>query len=919
MAAAASTLLYKSHYGGGGGDNEDNDCESEALYKGEKRPGKVGMSIARKRAGSEVESEEDADVVEGILALSQSSTKSGEKDDDYSSTKSGEKDDEKDDDYIPDGLVFSDDDDCLIDVDSESEDERLRSSFPKDKPRRNLLPGGPQPPDLTMFPESERDAVWAKYKKARKKYADDERQKRLKKQRAYVGVSGDQSEQLRPMTEVEKYRLSEGQIFKNKDILQLRIGEEANLRGICIRVARSDNSNLTVVGLDFYVHASVYENSGWHVHQAICREGDDYFKIPSKDIVDPEIVVAKKGYLRIPIKAKFLVAIIKNAVSENPGITYQSIREIMKPYAKEYTLTESILQDGRDLAKMVLFGDADDNVKYADGVLNHLRALGHEVEMFFNDRRSTLQMVSTAVLYEENMRRKKDKLPALNKAMQKSYLTKWKALNELWLNTVFGLADGPQLRFLTGVLVATASSKSMVPFLQEVIQADGAHSSFGKYTLFSAYASTANGNMAPLAFGLLFGNEDTNNWSKFWSFVMKVHPSINSKSVTILTDQDKGSIAAVASEVPDAAQFHCSFHRRQNIVKTLGGGKGYAPLTGLWLYNLLAGCHSMAQLERTKAKYYPDMSPTALHYLQKVDDTHQYPAARCAMGDNICMYGKSASSGVESMNRANSIARERTAVDVLNAVILLIKLEGSRYDFYQHKAWSREEYLTNRGMDLMEEAFRDVSVRDYRISITECNTFHRITVSHMTSANEYIVTIPMQERMGSRYGRCTCGKPNTDGIPCKHMVVVAKSSKIEGLTRMDIMPYWWTTAQWRQQYALEVNCPTDITLNTVKSSTTADDMLRYCPGWVAARKKGRPKANVREKSVVDLIQESAKKKKRTRKVKMYCSICQKWNHNTVDCYHNSANKKTTLKEEGGKEGGGESDEGTHKEGEVGMA
>jgi hypothetical protein len=37
---------------------------------------------------------------------------------------------------------------------------------------------------------------------------------------------------------------------------------------------------------------------------------------------------------------------------------------------------------------------------------------------------------------------------------------------------------------------------------------------------------------------------------------------------------------------------------------------------------------------------------------------------------------------------------------------------------------------------------------------------------------------------------------------------------------------------------------------------------------------------------------------------MYCTICQKWNHNTVDCYHNSANKKTTLKEGGGKEGVG---------------
>jgi hypothetical protein len=118
MAAAACTLLYKSHYGGGGGDNEDNDSESEASYNRKKRRGKA--KTAGKCAGSAVELEEEADVIEDILVLSRSSTKSGEKDDDYSSTNSGEKDD----DYIPDGLVFSDDDDFLIDVDSESEDEK---------------------------------------------------------------------------------------------------------------------------------------------------------------------------------------------------------------------------------------------------------------------------------------------------------------------------------------------------------------------------------------------------------------------------------------------------------------------------------------------------------------------------------------------------------------------------------------------------------------------------------------------------------------------------------------------------------------------------------------------------------------------------------------------------------------------------
>ena len=83
------------------------------------------------------------------------------------------------------------------------------------------------------------------------------------------------------------------------------------------------------------------------------------------------------------------------------------------------------------------------------------------------------------------------------------------------------------------------------------------------------------------------------------------------------------------------------------------------------------------------------------------------------MGDDICMYSKSASSGVESMNRANSVARKRAAVDVLNTMILLVKLEGSQFDFYKKKAWSCKDILTNRGAELMEEAFKDVNLREY--------------------------------------------------------------------------------------------------------------------------------------------------------------------------------------------------------------
>jgi hypothetical protein len=195
----------------------------------------------------------------------------------------------------------------------------------------------------------------------------------------------------------------------------------------------------------------------------------------------------------------------------------------------------------------------------------------------------------------------------------------------------------------------------------------------------------------------------------------------------------------------------------------------------------------------------------------------------------------------------------------------------------------------------MEEAFRDVNQMEWRMNIVHCDSFDRITESRMTLTNENKVIIPVEEMMGSQFGTCTCGKPKTDGVPCRHMVVIAMLSKIEGLTRTHIMPYWWTTAHWRAQFAMDVYCPTDISLNTVKSMTNADDCLQYCPSWVAARKKWWPKADVCEKSVVDHIKELAKKKQ-SRRTKFYCRICHKFDHNMADYFQSPANWQCTLEE-----------------------
>ena len=69
----------------------------------------------------------------------------------------------------------------------------------------------------------------------------------------------------------------------------------------------------------------------------------------------------------------------------------------------------------------------------------------------------------------------------------------------------FGMEDSTrECQFVRGVLFAPSSSSHVIPLLQDVYQADGAHSQFGKYILYLAYGTNANGHMSAISFGLLF-------------------------------------------------------------------------------------------------------------------------------------------------------------------------------------------------------------------------------------------------------------------------------------------------------------------------------------------------------------------------------------------------------------------------------
>jgi hypothetical protein len=186
--------------------------------------------------------------------------------------------------------------------------------------------------------------------------------------------------------------------------------------------------------------------------------------------------------------------------------------------------------------------------------------------------------------------------------------------------------------------------------------------------------------------------------------------------------------------------------------------------TGWWFFNQLVNCTNEEQICQQRDKHLNHISTKAIGYLNKLEDTSQYPAARCAMHGNIYMYSQSASSGNESMNHANSRARERIAINLVNATMVLVNLESQQFEKKWELAWNSNEILTPKGKALRDEAFKEVNVNNYVIVVTkegehfvDCIVRKGIQQSKLQSADSItcgagIMLWVMHLRVPKRYG-----------------------------------------------------------------------------------------------------------------------------------------------------------------------
>jgi hypothetical protein len=118
--------------------------------------------------------------------------------------------------------------------------------------------------------------------------------------------------------------------------------------------------------------------------------------------------------------------------------------------------------------------------------------------------------------------------------------------------------------------------------------------------------------------------------------------------------------------------------------------------------------------------------------------------------------------------------RARTAVDLLNACILLTKLEVNRYYKMKTEVWGGSSILTPRGIEEYEATFTNLHPRHFSYHLKVIDDYMEVRVKRINvpGKREEVVTLPKYPVNGSHFGTCTCGATQTDAVPCGHMSVV---------------------------------------------------------------------------------------------------------------------------------------------------
>ena len=82
-------------------------------------------------------------------------------------------------------------------------------------------------------------------------------------------------------------------------------------------------------------------------------------------------------------------------------MSYVHMRGLLANHVHTELITDNLLQEARDWAKLQLFGNADNNVQYCKAVKAAIIEMGHLCEFLYSDRQDVIRQLRSTVVREE--------------------------------------------------------------------------------------------------------------------------------------------------------------------------------------------------------------------------------------------------------------------------------------------------------------------------------------------------------------------------------------------------------------------------------------------------------------------------------------------------------------------------------------
>jgi hypothetical protein len=219
-------------------------------------------------------------------------------------------------------------------------------------------------------------------------------------------------------------------MFPSKEVLLIRIAEEANLAGVHTTILCIDKFQVNVegIGKSFLVNANYgLHNGRWKVTKCNVPTGCDPYTLkekmkkgkhnavtnsneplpqPPEDVAitafnkigdmeegtanndappceeADDTNVVKKPLLKSPIKSRWLVPLLKSPLLEHPNMSHDEMRLLLNPYVVDIFITDALLQSMYNEIRNIVFGDPRENVHNISKLSRPLEELGHDFEIY---------------------------------------------------------------------------------------------------------------------------------------------------------------------------------------------------------------------------------------------------------------------------------------------------------------------------------------------------------------------------------------------------------------------------------------------------------------------------------------------------------------------------------------------------------